>query len=105
MKKTIRGAIAANVKRYMTNHPYAGTEATLAAHSAIPKVKITRILAGTIDCDVDMIAALADALGVQSSDLLAEPTAGINQSDIFRDTLLHSLPKPRPKSAASSIRW
>ena len=91
MKTTIRAVIAANLTQYMTGHPYAGTQATLAAHSAVPKVKISRILDGAVDSDVDTLAALASALGVPSSALLADPSDAKDRTNALLDKLL-SLP-------------
>ncbi|MDQ7977167.1 helix-turn-helix transcriptional regulator [Paraburkholderia sp. SARCC-3016] len=91
MKKTIRGVIADNVKQYMTDH----TPATLAAHSGIPKTKINRILAGTVDCDIDTISALASSLGVKSGALLDD--ALDEGAAAFRSKLLSLPPEARAK--------
>jgi transcriptional regulator with XRE-family HTH domain len=78
----------------------ASTQVTLAARSGIPKATIARILAGTVDSNVDAIAALAHALDVQSSSLLEDPVEATQRSAQFRDKVLSLPPDARASISA-----
>lgn len=83
---TIRHAITSNIERLMSAGGHILTETELAARSGIPKPTLRGILVGAVDVDVDALDAIANALHVYASALLAS-TAPADPISIYRDRI------------------
>lgn len=70
--KPIREVLAANIRHYMREVPSVDTQVKLAKKAGISQSSVARVLAGNIDTQISIVAALADAIGVRTADLLIE---------------------------------
>jgi len=68
----IREVLAANIRHYMREVPAVDTQVKLAKKAGISQSSVARVLAGKIDTQISIVAALADAIGVRTADLLVE---------------------------------
>ncbi|MFM0060025.1 helix-turn-helix transcriptional regulator [Paraburkholderia phytofirmans] len=84
---TIRNVIASNIERLMLETPDIRTEAELAARARVTKSTVQRILRGFIDANVDVLDAIAKALNVSASVLLAPPAAPSDPISMYRDRI------------------
>lgn len=80
---TIRHAVTSNIERIMNAGGHVTTETELAVRSGIPKSVLRSILVGAVDVDVDALDAIANALHVDASILLA-PAAPADPVSIYR---------------------
>ena len=84
---TIRYAIATNIQRLMLTTEDVRTETELAVRSCILQSALQAILCGATDVDVDTLAAIANALGVDASALVADPELPVDPLTLYRSRI------------------
>lgn len=75
----IREILAANIRHYMREVPAVDTQVKLAKKAGISQSSVARVLAANIDTQISIVAALAEAIGVRTADLLVEAPAEKNK--------------------------
>ena len=83
----IRHAITTNIQRLMLATEDVRTETELAARSRIRQSTLQGILSGATDTDVDMLGAIAKALGVDASALVADPALPVDPVTLYRSRI------------------
>jgi hypothetical protein len=84
---SIRHAIATNIKRFMTKTLDVTTDAELSVRSGLPLSTLRAVLDGLVDTDVDMLGAIAAALDVDVSALLAQPDLPVDPLAQYHDQI------------------
>ncbi|WP_322789515.1 helix-turn-helix domain-containing protein [Paraburkholderia sediminicola] len=76
-RKPLREVLADNVRAHMSRNAAVDTQTKLANRAGISQSSVARVLAGNVDTQISIVAALADAIGVTPGRLLdreeAEP--------------------------------
>lgn len=74
-RKPIREVLAENVRAHMSRNPAVDTQTKLASRAGISQSSVARVLAGNVDTQIGIVAALATAIGVEPGRLLDDPDA------------------------------
>jgi transcriptional regulator with XRE-family HTH domain len=74
-RKPIREVLAANVRAHMSRNPAVDTQTKLANRAGISQSSVARVLAGNVDTQIGIVAALAIAIGVEPGRLLDDADA------------------------------
>ncbi|MEW9584314.1 helix-turn-helix domain-containing protein [Paraburkholderia sp. DGU8] len=69
-RKPLREVLAENVRAQMARNPAVDTQTKLANRAGISQSSVARVLAGNVDTQISIVAALADAIGVTPGRLL-----------------------------------
>ncbi|CAN7648969.1 helix-turn-helix domain-containing protein [Paraburkholderia terricola] len=93
---TIRYVIASNIRHLMLDAPDPRSEAELAARARIPKSTVQNVLNASIDVDMDVLDAIAEALGVSAPTLLAPPGLPVDPISKYRERIA-ALPADQQK--------
>lgn len=73
MNKTpLRDVLAANVRYYMRELPHVDKQVKLSKRAGIAQSSVNRVLAAQVDAQLSVLEALARAIGVPASQLVAE---------------------------------
>ncbi|MGE8162985.1 helix-turn-helix domain-containing protein [Paraburkholderia sp. NPDC080076] len=74
-RKPIREVLAENVRAHMSRNAAVDTQTKLASRAGISQSSVARVLAGNVDTQIGIVAALATAIGVAPGRLLDDPEA------------------------------
>jgi transcriptional regulator with XRE-family HTH domain len=101
----IREVLATNIRHYMREVPAVDTQVKLAKKAGISQSSVARVLAANIDTQISIVAALAEAIGVRTADLLVEAPAEKNKPllDLRKLAMLPKEEQEKIKSFADYV--
>ena len=87
-RKPLREVLAENVRAHMSRNAAVDTQTKLANRAGVSQSSVARVLAGNVDTQISIVAALATALGVTPGrlldDLEAEPELQLDRERFAR---------------------